>query len=531
MPSTERKLLEEIEQMASVRHAWEGLWTQASELVLPSRPILPNDTYPTQPQGLPRTRVFDATAILANEMFAAQLAAQLVNPQIRWFALRAPGERLQRSRTVRLWLEAVEGILRELFSNPRFPTAVHEMALEIGAFGTGTFFVTELRGEIVFMALPLAEVSLRQDERSRVDAVARRVSLSMRQAQAAIPGGLPEALMRQAQAQPNGRVTLIHYVFRRPNGRVGAPASQKPWASVVIVGDTIVNTSGFDDFPYMAPRWMRAPDELYGRGPGTTGLPTVRMLQRVKEVTIRAAQKVVDPPLLVPDDGLVGPVRTGAGAMTTFRAGARKDDLPRALITGARPDFGELFADQLRAEVMRSFFLDPTTLSAPEPRVTATAILDSRDMRFQRMTPMIERLQAEFLVPLIDRVFNLLQRAGRLPPPPPELTGVDLPVAFVSPAALAQLVTEADNMTRFLSRVAPLGDLALASLDSDAFVRKMAQNLSVPEEVLLDQRTVVQNLQQRAQAASVEQFAVGAGGGRDVTAALRDVAAIRAGEP
>lgn len=523
-------LFDEVEEMFGIRRQWEGLWTEAAELVLPSRPILPADTYPVQPQGLPQTRIFDATAILANEMFAAQIAAQLVNPQIRWFALRAPDDRLSRSRDVRRWVEQVEGILRIEFSDPHFATSIHEMALEIGAFGTGIFFVPTVRSEIGFMAIPISEVAIRQDELSRVNAIARRFSLTLRQARAALPQ-LTDEMLAQSQRQPDSRVQITHYVFPREEGTVGSFATSKPWASVVLVGSAIVNESGFDDFPYMAPRWLRAPDELWGRGPGTTDLPTIRMIQRVKEVTIRGAQKVVDPPLLIPDDGIVGPIRTSPGALTYIQAGLRGEDHPRPLITGARPDFGELFCDQLRAEIMRAFFLDPSVLTAPEPRVTATAILDSRDMRFQRMTPMIERLQAELLVPMIDRVFNLLQRAGRLPPPPPELIGVDLPVAFVSPAALAQLVTEADNMSRFLSRISPLGDRALASLDTDAFIRLMARNLSVPEEVLLDQRTVMQNLQDGATAAATQDFATGAAGGRDVTEALRNVAAIQVGEP
>jgi hypothetical protein len=280
----------------------------------------------------------------------------------------------------------------------------------------------------------------------------------------------------------------------------------------------------------MIARWLRAPDELYGRGPGTTTLPDNRLLQRVKEVTIRAAQKAIDPPLLVPDDGLIGPIRTAPGRITTVRVGLRKEDQPRPLLTGARPDFGETFSDSIRETILRAFFVDPGLLATPEPRVTATAIIDSRDMRFQRMTPMIERLQAEFLVPLIERTFNILQRANRLPPPPPELLGQDLVVDFVSPAALAQLVTEADNMTRFLARIAPLGPDALASLDTDSYVRRMARNLSIPEEVILDARTAQARRDAAAQADTVGQFATGATGARDFSEGLRNVAALQQGQ-
>ena len=45
-----------------------------------------------------------------------------------------------------------------------------------------------------------------------------------------------------------------------------------------------------------------------------TALADIKMLNRMSEVTIRAAQKQVDPPLLVPDDGFMLPVRTIPGS-------------------------------------------------------------------------------------------------------------------------------------------------------------------------------------------------------------------------
>ncbi len=190
---TARNLLDEFATMESTRRPWETLWTQASELVLPSRPILPSDTSASQPMNLPSDRVYDATPIIANEMFASQLSAQLVNPQIRWFALAPPDRRAARSRAVRLWLEGAETTMRSIFSKPSFPSSVHEMALEMGAFGTGAFFTTEQDGELLFLARPLAEIFVRQGPRGNVDGVGRRFELSTRQALEALPEpALPE---------------------------------------------------------------------------------------------------------------------------------------------------------------------------------------------------------------------------------------------------------------------------------------------------------------------------------------------------
>ena len=49
----------------------------------------------------------------------------------------------------------------------------------------------------------------------------------------------------------------------------------------------------------------------------------IKMLNKMSEVTIRAAQKQVDPPLLVPDDGFMLPIRTVPGGLNFYRSGTR----------------------------------------------------------------------------------------------------------------------------------------------------------------------------------------------------------------
>ena len=55
-----------------------------------------------------------------------------------------------------------------------------------------------------------------------------------------------------------------------------------------------------------------------------TALPDVKMLNEMSKTTIKAAQKQVDPPLLVPDDGFILPVRTVPGGLNFYRAGTER---------------------------------------------------------------------------------------------------------------------------------------------------------------------------------------------------------------
>jgi hypothetical protein len=101
-------------------------------------------------------------------------------------------------------------------------------------------------------------------------------------------------------------------------------AKDKPIASVYYHADTrmLLSEGGFDDFPFMVPRFVKDSVSTYGRSPAMNALPDVKMLNKMSEVTIRAAQKQIDPPLMVPDDGFMLPVRTTPGSLNFYRGGA-----------------------------------------------------------------------------------------------------------------------------------------------------------------------------------------------------------------
>ena len=75
-------------------------------------------------------------------------------------------------------------------------------------------------------------------------------------------------------------------------------------------------------------------------------LPDTKMLNKMAETTIRAAQKQIDPPLMVPDDGFMMPVRTTPGALNFYRTGTR--DRLEPLQIGANNPLGLNMEEQRR---------------------------------------------------------------------------------------------------------------------------------------------------------------------------------------
>ena len=84
-----------------------------------------------------------------------------------------------------------------------------------------------------------------------------------------------------------------------------------------------------------------------------TALPDVKMLNKMSEVTIRAAQKQIDPPLMVPDDGFIMPIRTTPGSLNFYRAGTR--DRMEPLNIGANNPLGLNMEEQRRNAIRQAF--------------------------------------------------------------------------------------------------------------------------------------------------------------------------------
>ena len=229
----------------------------------------------------------------------------------------------------------------------------------------------------------------------------------------------------------------------------------KPFGSCYIDldGQHLIAEGGFDEFPFMVPRFLKSSNEVYGRSPSMTALPDIKMLNEMSKTTIKAAQKQVDPPLLVPDDGFVLPVRTVPGGLNYYRAGTR--DRIEPLNIGANNPIGLNMEEQKRRAIREAFFIDQLLLGQG-PQMTATEVVQRNEEKMRLLGPVLGRLTSELLRPLINRAFRILLRNEQLPPMPEYLEGVDIEIEYVSPLAKAQRTSDLSGILRALEIAIPL---------------------------------------------------------------------------
>jgi hypothetical protein len=274
--------------------------------------------------------------------------------------------------------------------------------------------------------------------------------------------------------------------------------------------------------PYMVPRWSKDAGEVYGRAPGWNALADQKMLNEMSKTVLKAAQKAVDPPLLVADDGVVMPLRTQPGGVNVVRAGALAHDPLRPLRNDARIDIGLEMMEQRRTAIRSAFHYGVLQLFQ-DPRMSATQVLQLVTEMQRLMGPMLGRQQAELLEPMIERTFGILHRAGAFPAPPPVLAGQAIRVDYVSPIARAQQAGEAQAVLRTLEAAqafAAIDPQVVDNLDGDAGLRAVAEATGAPARMLRSEADVAAiRLGRNAGALLTEAGAVPAAGAVDIAAA------------
>jgi hypothetical protein len=257
-------------------------------------------------------------------------------------------------------------------------------------------------------------------------------------------------------------------------------------------------------------------------------MPDIKMINEMSKTVIKAAQKATDPPLLVPDDGFMLPLRTIPGGLNYYRSGTQDKVMP--LIEGVRPDIGLEFIDSRRTHVLKTFHVDWMQMREG-PSMTATEVLQRQEERMRLMGPMVGRLQFELLGPMIDRVFNIMARRKMLPPPPPAIEGRNMRIDYVSPVARAQKTQQLFSFTRLLEALVPLGNIkpeVFDNIDADGTVRWAAKLLDAPLETLLSVEKLQAMRQQRSeQQAEMAEVARG----REMAATAKDAANAAATMP
>lgn len=512
---TKRQLLERRRSaLESERSSFMTLWRSLNDYILPTRGRF---TTTDSNRGDRRSKfIIDSTATLAARTLSSGMMSGITSPARPWFRLTTADPDLAEYASVKEWLYQCTELLRWALARSNFYNKAPLVYQDMGVFATGALMEQEDDHSIIrFYDFPVGSFCTALDSNNRPGLITREFRMSVDQL--AKRFGIERCSLAVKNLYQRGNVEqmidVVHFVHENEDysgsslyakdNRYYSCYYEKGSADRSVGGDSpaFLRESGFNEFPCMIPRWEVTGEDVYGtNSPGITALGDVKQLQAGEKMSLQAVEKMVKPPL-------VGPTALKHTRVSTLPSDITYVDV-REGNQGLRPihevrfDINqlELKQQQCRARVDRAFFTDLFLMlsymdqqTGRQRDVTAAEIYERHEEKLLALGPVLEQLNQDFLDPIVDRTFNILERRGFLPPPPPELEGTSLQVEYISIMHQAQKSTSLQGLrstVEFVLSIAAVDPSAMDKLNTDRIIDHAADSSGIPPDSIVPQDRV-----------------------------------------
>jgi hypothetical protein len=478
------------------------------------------------------TRQVNNTSKLASRTLASGMMAGITSPARPWFQLGAPDPKLNDVAAVKDWLFQVQTIMYRVFSQSNTYISLHTLYGEMGVFGTGALGIFEDFDNVIrCKPYTIGSYCLGKNGRDEIDTFYREYQKTVGECVKLFGFENCSAHIQHQWNEGNteARIELVHAVEPNDNRDQMSPmARDMDFRSVYYEKSRgsqgrnsdgkILKRSGFEEFPILAPRWDVTGEDTYATDcSGMTCLGDTKALQLGEKRAYQAVDKMANPPLQG-DATLKTKVANGSSLKPDEIIWHDGDKSGLSSIYGNyRPDLNaiELKNQQAEGRIKKAFYEDLFLMLANSDRrqITAREVAEKQEEKLLMLGPVLERLHNELLDPLINRTFNILQKAGILPPPPEELRGVELGVEYISILAQAQRMVAVggiERLTEYTMNLATMYPEARHKVNPNQLVDDYAEAMGVNPNTVrsnADVDVIVKQEQQAAQAAQAQETA------------------------
>jgi len=525
------RLRTRYEELKLLRSSLDGMLKDTQRYV---RPNSPEFDHGANFKNDGSKDIHDDTAVWSNQMFANGLSSNLIPKAEKWMYLRVQDtENSELNKEQHTYLNTVTDRIFHEFALPQsqFYGASHECFLDIGAYGTSPVQMSDIKGVVNFRARPLSDVFFDVDEHGEVNTVYYRCFKTTRQ----LVGLLPEVVNVEgfSDKDKNKKWELVYSI--EPNqdtrakkgGRIGV---ERPFKVTYWSPDlkAPIRQDGSSYFTFLVPRWAKQSDEVYGRSPAMTCLSHIRVLNKmVKEVMI-SAEYLNAPTLTAEEDSILLPIKYGARQIMFHEAGSEK---PQPIMNGSQPQYVMQMIESYKASIQRAFFVDQIIREQKRERQSILEIQDTRGQMLQQLSPLLNRMESEYIAPAVESTFMFLNRRRQLPDIPSSLNGAKLEVAYASPSSQAQFASRLSDISAFMQDITPLANVKpeiLQAVNERELLDSYAKYRNISPSVI---KSSEEMQQQQAAQAEQQQAAQMTQSMPDVAGAMKDVAQARQADP
>jgi len=520
-------IIKRYKRLEDDRSSWRSHWMELTDYLAPRRGrYLIEDVSNTR--GRKRNnKIIDSTGTQALRTMAAGMMSGMTSPSRPWHRRKVADDDLMDNQAVKEWLSQVEMIERGILNASNFYTAMANVYTELGSFGTAPLYRQPSFEMLRFRPFTAGEYVIAENDLGIVDTLGRYFTMSVWQ------------IVSKFVSQPDGSmdwrgvsrttkslwdkgnydtlIPIIHMIEPRMLAERDITKRDQmnmPFRSCYFEyggeGNDLLMEGGYRKFPAYVPRWDVLYGDVYGRSPGMDTLGDIKQLQHQQKRKAQAIDKMVNPPMVASVALRGKPTSTLPGANTYVDPTQGQTAFQPAYIV--QPRINEMMMDiqEVQQRIQRGFYADlfAMMINSDRRQMTATEVAERHEEKLVLLGPVLQRLNVELLDPLLDDVFEYALEGGLLPPPPPELEGMELDVEYVSLLAQAQQAVGASAIERgagFVGNMSAIFPEVMDVVDADDMIRNYFDIVGVPATSTKDKETVAQARQARDEAQQAQQ--------------------------
>lgn len=408
------------------RRIYDRMLRDVYDFVLPMRDVsglYAGDGAARQTEGAARTdKVFDGTAVRAAFRFAGRLQTELTPIFQNFFSLEAgpllPNDDSRKQLTTEF--QRIGGIVNGVLNSGDFHNASHEAYLDLYA---GTAAMLVLEGDEVDLVrtivVPMPEIALEEGPYGKIWGIYWKRCWKAEYLPTLWPAAFGQGgkasveLRRLVNDAPETDVEVCQYTY--------FDAAAKDW-KLKVWTKQCANDAGplheetFRINPWLTPRFFKVPGEPYGRGPAQIAMPFIKTLNKAQELALHAAMfalsgiwmyrkdNVFNPDTATFTPRAMWPVSSTGGPMG---AAIQRLEVPKDF------DISTFIINDQREQVKMCSMDDGLPPETAAVR-SATEVAERISRMSQDLAGVYGRLTLEIVVPLVQRVIDILERRGVL---------------------------------------------------------------------------------------------------------------------
>lgn len=550
MPDKKR-LMRRIKELYDNRREYEDRWKEIRDFQLPFVGDFDNTADKTNPARRRDLKIAHGVAWQACQVFAAGIMSGLTPPSRQWFRFAYKRPELNMNVEAMKVLDQRQEIVAYVLAKSNFYNSVHScyMELPFGQAPLGVFY--DAQNGVRFQAMTVGTYALGVDGFGKVNTFARRYEMTLRQIVDCFGvESLPENMRDLAENENQlAKKYTVCWIVEPNDDRLPDKIDRlnMPYRSIYWLEKSeekeFLYIGGFEEWPVPTGRYLVSGLEAYGRGPGWFAEGDSKMLQLLKKDYLTAVELQIKPPMKGSAQLLNnGGINLIPGGLTPISDQVNQSVEPlfnvNLDLNAARETIINT-EDSIKRAYSADLFLMLDNLD--NNRMTAREVMERTQEKLQQLGPVTERMQDEFLNVIINRVYNIIDRAGGFPPIPDELVDVlseaDIEVDYISPLAQAQKMSGLVNIEQGIAQVAQMAQIwpeVVKKVDPLNTISKYFEMLGAPaimqrsnevvEQMIADEQKEMARQQELQEGMAMAQaMAPAADAAKNLTEAANDV--------